>query len=68
MENGLYDQHLEWMRQLNRDIFQVNKYKIARTDGSDPVVLDIDLMFGIFVLYITGVAISVVIFLFELKL
>ncbi|XP_037025484.1 uncharacterized protein LOC119066900 [Bradysia coprophila] len=68
VENGLYDKHLEWIRQLNSDVFQVNKYKKVRRDGKEPVVLDIDLVLGIFVLYIVGVVISVVIFLFELKL
>lgn len=68
MENGLYDKHLEWIRQLNSDVFQVNKYKVARTDGKEPVVLSMDLVFGIFALYMVGVAISVVVFLFELKI
>ncbi len=64
-ENGLYDKHLEWIRRLNSDVFQVNKYK---TTSTDPVVLDIDLVFGILVLYLVGVAISMVVFILELKM
>lgn len=67
VENGLYDKHLEWIRQLNRDIFLVNKYKTTNTE-SDPVVLSMDVFFGIFVLYDVGAAIAFLVFLFELKL
>lgn len=65
IENGLYDKHLEWIRQLNRDVFQVNKYK---TTNTDPVVLSLDTVFGIFVLYLVGVTISVAFFVCELKM
>lgn len=65
IENGLYDKHLEWIRQLNRDVLQVNKYK---TTDTDVVVLNIDTVFGIVVLHLVGVFISVVVFVFELKM
>lgn len=67
VENGLYDRHLEWIRQLNRDIFQVDKYKTTNTE-TDPVVLSLDVVFGIFILYLAGVAISFAVFVFELKI
>lgn len=65
VENGLYDKHLEWIRQLNSDVFLVNKYK---TTSKDPVVLNMDIVLGIFFLYIVGVTISVVTFCIELKM
>ncbi|KAJ6630889.1 hypothetical protein Bhyg_16545 [Pseudolycoriella hygida] len=49
IESGLYDRHLEWIRQLNKDVFLVNKY---RTTSKDPIVLSMEVVVGIFALYI----------------
>ena len=61
IENGLYDRHLEWVRQYNRDHFQV------KIDTSSPalVVLSMNEMFDIFVLYFVGASLSVIVFVLE---
>lgn len=63
VQNGLYDINLEWARRLNRDLYQVNKYTMAKT--TDPITLNLDISFGIFVLYIGCCAISLTVFVVE---
>lgn len=67
-ENGLYDIHLEWARRLFRAVFQVNKFRAASTDARDPIVVDLNLMFAIFAFYLIGIAVSIVVFVIELKI
>lgn len=65
-ENGLYDKQREWQVRLSRARYQVRKHE-ATVKDSVHIVVDLNLISGLYAMYLVGIAVSAVVFIIELN-
>lgn len=63
----MYYKQLEWMQNLNRAVFHIKQNELEyRGHARGHVVLSMEMIVGVFILYIAGMGIAVFSFLIEI--